>query len=421
MKTTAPSVAERLTTVVLWLLVVCAAVRFVIVLKAAERHQTGEFVAYYGASRAIRDGEAVASFYDDSVFWSYTRKYGPDAKNIYYPNPPSTALFALPLGYYSFQTARLAWLSCSVFATALIILLLRKVFGLATHGTLLLVIYALLDRSVVADLIHGQAYLFITFAQALALERVEREKMSSAGSLVGLALSAKLAGPHLLLLGLFRGFRRFALSMLCVFAGLAFFSSIFFGSASWKAFLGCLTRVSSDPYLVHTSFQSLRGLVFRHLSDSALLGTRGWINAPGLASVCFVALTLAAVAAGILLYRRTSDRTMTVAFFIAISVVLSPFAQEYTYCQLLPIAAIGCKEVSVRPRSLSSVGWILGLVVLGAPLSRYLQNLEKGPLLLFAYPMVIGSLWLLYLVFVSGPGTSANHVGVKTATHAPLQ
>lgn len=400
-------VATRVTTVLLSLLLIGAAIRFLLVLEAAAHHRTGEFIAYYGASRAIRDGESVASFYDDSVFWSYTRRYGPDAKNIYYPNPPTTALFAWPLGLLTFSAARITWLSFSIVALTWIICLLRKAFGLGKQATGLLVIYALLSRSVIADLIHGQTYLFVTLVQAMAIEQVSRKKMSTAGFLSGLVLSAKLAGPHLLLLWMLRGFRRFALSISCTLAGIAILSSLVFGFDSWKAFFACLSRIASDPYLVHPSFQSLRGLLFRYLSDSALLGSRGWIHAPVLASLCFVVLSLAAVALGIHLDRLLSHPPTTFTFFIAISVVLSPFAQDYTYCQLLPIAALACKEASVKPVSLRSVGLVLGLTMLGAPLSRYLPNLERGPFLLLSYPMVLGTLSLLSLLFIKTPGHAA--------------
>ncbi|HLT20567.1 MAG TPA: glycosyltransferase 87 family protein, partial [Thermomicrobiales bacterium] len=68
------------------------------------------FASYYTAAKLVRDGAEPARFYENRWFLERSINYGfVETPDIYFVNPPPTALVFLPLTALSPERADLAW------------------------------------------------------------------------------------------------------------------------------------------------------------------------------------------------------------------------------------------------------------------------------------------------------------------------
>src|SRR4051812_19457161 len=101
------------------------------VVRPAAQQLTHGFSAYYTASRLVREGHSVADFYADDWFRAQTIRLGfAGADDIYYLNPPTTALLFWPLAALGPWDARAIWTAVDLLVLgAALAILVRLVRG----------------------------------------------------------------------------------------------------------------------------------------------------------------------------------------------------------------------------------------------------------------------------------------------------
>ncbi|KAA0254564.1 DUF2029 domain-containing protein [Acidobacteria bacterium ACD] len=357
----------------------------------------GEFAAYWTAARLVSEGAPVDRFYEDAEFRAHLRANGIAQNDIWYPNPPTTALVFLPLSGRRYEAARAAWVGLSGLLLVGMVALLARAAALEGGLLAAFVLFGLHGQPSLADLGHGQAYAFVTALLAVAARAFVLGRPRAFGSLLGVLAPVKLAGGHLWLLAIPRRLRTGLLWGVGSAAILVLLSVPFVGLAGWRAFLTVPGRIASDPTFSVTAFQSLGGLVRRLFVPDPTWNPRPLLDAPFVADALVVAAQLAL--AGIVLALGGRDREPGLALSAAVlaGLLASPFSQDYTYVQAVVPAAFVLSALQggrVPGRTLAAFA---GLLLIGASGWHKSAAFQDGAAALLAYPKVYGALILLVL------------------------
>lgn len=357
----------------------------------------GEFAAYWTAARLVSEGAPVDRFYEDAEFRARLRANGIAQNDIWYPNPPTTALVFLPLSGRRYEAARAAWVGLSGLLLLGTVALLAWTAGLEGGFLAAFVLFGLHGQPSLADLGHGQVYAFVTALLAVAARAFVLGRPRAFGSLLGVLAPVKLAGSHLWLLAIPKRLRTSLLWGVGSAAILVLLSVPFVGLAGWRAFLTVPGRIASDPTFSVTAFQSLGGLVRRLFVPDPTWNPRPLLDAPFVADVLVLATQLAL--AGIVLALGWRDREPGLALSAAVlaGLLASPFSQDYTYVQAVVPAAFVLSALQGRRVPGRTLAAFAGLLLIGASGWHKLPAFQDGAAALLAYPKVYGALILLVL------------------------
>lgn len=396
----------------------------------AARQPTHGFSAYYAAARGLLDGADVSRYYDDAAFRQLVDRYSLGASDIFYVNPPTTALLFLPLAWLPPAEARTAWIALNLIGIGLALAwLARQASGHRVRSGYVLALGALvlLGFPLAENTRFGQVYVGLLLLTLLVWVGTHRRRDALlAGALVALVLF-KLAGlPFLLLL---LGQRRWrALAWTVGLALLVVGASWPWLGAAWGPFLTRLAQSSREPEAFHVAYESLPGMA-RHLFSYDPL----WNPAPALRSdgpwgtILAAGLVLAALGVTVWLTGRARSQPAVVAAYAALGLIVAPLSQSYHYLLLLlPIGLL--VRTWVRPES-SGVGQAMPAVLLGSkrpgwpvPLFGLALGLWAIRILngdpaswpgwqsLLAYPQLYAGVlvWLLALVYAAHSTPAAN-------------
>lgn len=367
------------------------------VVASARGARSGEFAAYWTAARLVSEGAPVDRFYEDGEFRGRLRANGIAQNDIWYPNPPTTALVFLPLSGLRYETARTAWVGLSGLLLLGTVALLAWTAGLKGGFLVAFVLFGLHGQPTLADLGHGQIYVFVTALLAVAARAFVLGRPRAFGSLLGVLAAVKLAGSHLWLLAIPRRLRTGLLWAVGSAALIALLSVPFVGLAGWRAYLSVPGRIASDPTFSVTAFQSLGGLVRRLLVSDLTWNPYPLLAASLVAAVLVVCVQVALAGAVLLCASRGRSRTLAFSTAILAALLASPFSQDYTYVQAVVPVAFLLSALQTRRSRAGTMAALVGLLLIGASAWHKAPAFQDGAAALLAYPKVYGALILLAL------------------------
>jgi hypothetical protein len=229
---------------------------------------THGFGAYYTASRLVIESRA-GILYDDAAFRAEVERNTDNrASDIFWANPPTTALMFLPIAFISAESARVTWIGFSVLCLLLTVVLMwhnfngssssKKVFYLVLSGFLL-------SAPLYDNFKYGQAYVLVLVLYSLAFYALHFRMDWLAGFCIAMALALKASGvPLLILLAILGHWPLLARITIC-FGGGAIISLPLLHISLWHEYiLYVIPAFLKDPTIAVTAYQTIPGFL-RHL------------------------------------------------------------------------------------------------------------------------------------------------------------
>lgn len=361
---------------------------------AATRPSYG-FVAYYTAARLLDEGAGVRNFYDDVWFNARVETYTPGIRDIYRPNPPTTAWFVLPLAGLDYGRARAAWSLVNLVALAAAVAWLLGQAALRGVWAPAFVALVLLYHPLRANLAQGQAYALLLGLLVLAWHGYRRRREAVVGLALGTMLAFKLAAPLVwVLLAVQRRWQALAWGAATAL-GAVLLSLPWVGADAWPAYLSLLTRLSDRPELAVTAYQSQFGLIHHLLAPDARWNPGAPFDAPALAD--WLTWLSAGLLIGVSAYRAHRAGTSDLIFgaFVILGIVVSPLSLAYHYVLLLLPAALLMAWAQGSGHTWATLILVAALAAVAADLPYRSPRLAGGIWSLLAYPKLYGA-WALW-------------------------
>lgn len=353
---------------------------------------TGVFPSYWVAARLVLAGEPIARFYDDRWFARQVAERVPGVHEIYHANPPTTALLCLPLAPLPHDAAKGIMVALSALALLLSLGIVHRARPVPAAWRPWLAAFVLLAPAVRSNLVHGQVYLLVLLLFVLAW-RCRRREPGVAGSALGLAAVAKMAGlPLWLLAAIERRWRALATAGIVAAAGLAAASAVA-GPGVWTAWRGRIAELARDPRLSIPVYENLHAWALRLLAPHPRFNPDPLVNAPALAQPLVAVLVAGLLAVSLLAARATADGDLRFSLFLLLSLLASPVTGQDTLAvALLPAALLTARLRRWR----SPAGGVLavGCLLTFGPGAGLLDRFADGAAALAAFPRLYGTLLL---------------------------
>lgn len=358
---------------------------------------THGFAAYYTSSRLIFEHRGGPIFYDDNKFQAKVEHFTDGrATDIYWANPPTTALMFLHLAALSISTARCLWIGISFVSLFLTILLLGSVFFKAPFKTKAFYVTTsilFLSAPLAKNFQYGQAYVLILAFYAIALFALSSDHDWLAGFFLALVLSFKASGAPLMILLLIRGRWRVIAWALLSFVGLVLFSIPLVGIATWRIYLfNVIPNFLVDPVIAVTAYQTVPGFIRHLFTFDDTWNPSPLANWPTFAMLFSLLIALTLVGLTSIRSRHTTLK-WTFSVGLLLSVILVPAAEQHHYILLFPAFLFAARSPLI-PRAPLYIA--AALIVL--PLGYISEALSSGWWALMAYPRLYGAIILFALL-----------------------
>jgi len=393
---------------------------------------TWGFSAYYTGARLLVEGVDMSRLYDPGWFRAQVASFGitgPQASDIWFINPPTTALLMAPLAAFTPLAARLAWtfLNLVMLLAALWLIARALRVQLSPKGWMLVATGVLLFHPLYENFRWGQAYVLVLLLHALFLyaylESVSRlasadRHLRRCDLITAFALASMLVlktyGALLMLFLLSRRRWRALLYTLVVAGLVALLTLPRLTTSIWETYLfEVLPKVRGYAGMGITGYQTLSSFVAHLFRYDPVGSPQPLVDVPRLAAGMAVALIglvlLVTLRACHWPGRWERDfEALSVAAFTAISVPLAPVAEEHHFTVLiLPLMVLGAYLLRRSWLVQGFTAYIttsraIGLVSYGlltAPLPFMHPRLVREWWALLAYPKLYGALllWLALL------------------------
>jgi hypothetical protein len=389
---------------VLWLMVVILLVDFSLHVPFYYTQRRGEFVAYLISSKVIAAGGGAAHFYDNDLFRKEIADLGFEGNDIFYPNPPTTALLFLPLSKLDFRPARQVWVILSLAFLVLALALQFKDLKLSSPWSLIALSIVLISQPLRADLQHGQVYTLQLLLTTLTWIAFRQRKQVLAGVAFSCMILTKLFALPLYLLFLLRQhWKAIWVSILSLLV-VVLISLTLLTPAAWLEFFYIPQRIMEDPTLPVTAFQTLGSLIRHLFTFDPIWNPQPIMNIPFVATILLWALQLLFILLTAYAIRVSSDMDLSFAAVIALSIFLSPFAQDYTYTVLLLPIVILTANLRETPSIRLILLAVIAILLFAANLPFKSPKLMSGFWALFAYPKLYAGIiiWSLLIWLAVG-------------------
>ena len=400
------------------LLAILVSVFFVRVAVPSAEQLSDGYLSYYVAAQALRSGEPGKRLYDDHWFAARAVKLSNGKiTDIYLANPPTIAVAWLPFSYLSVHEARKVWIAISVACLGISFWLIAAQLTWAGTPWLLTGMCAifLLGAPTREQFHTGQMYALILLLHVIGWRAYIRQRHSTTGIALGLAMVLKISGWPIGLLMIAR--RRWSVFWWAAgtAAAVALLTLPWVGVEAWRVLLlEAIPRTLRWRAATLTAYQDTAGFWQHLFRYDAALNPHPLTDAPVIATLLTLATTVGACYA-LLKSRRTAAITFAAA--VALTELLSPAAEQYHYVVLLLPLAVLCQDAWAR-RSIT-----LGAVALAA---AYLMT---GPIdyksvhstwdILHNYPRLMGG-WILFVTLLipqrAEPALSAEAAWAQTHT-----
>jgi hypothetical protein len=370
-----------------------AAFAFVLVPHAIAR-PAGGFAAYYVAGRTLLDGESPEKLYDDVWFRARVEALVPGASEIYFVNPPTTALAARPLASLAPRPARAVFVVAGAVALLAAVALMLGASRPPAFLALAFAAYSLACQPVRVNLREAQVYTILLLLMVLAWIASRYERPVFAGICLGLVTVFKIVALPVWIVVLAQ--RRWR----TVFAGIATVGLVvaatwpLFDAGTWRAFARYSREWSRHPAILVTAHQADASLLGRLFRFDARINPHPLVDAPLVATLLGGAIAIAALALLWRLARRDNDLAFGAA--TALSLILTPVSQSYAYVFALLPAGLLLLRPGLSPRSRLLL--VVALALIGIWFLPF--RMDSGPLLtLLSYPKLYAA-WILFALCV---------------------
>jgi Glycosyltransferase family 87 len=287
-------------------------------------HAVGrDFVNIWAAGRLVLDGQIGTLFNPPAYLSALRRLLHPDLAPHIWSYPPTSLLFAVPLGALPYGLALAVWT-----LTGLAAFVAVGRLGLVAQQARMVAILLVLAPATLNNIVCGQNGFFTAALLGGGFLLLDRRPLL-AGFLLGLLSYKPHLGlvviPALVALGAWRAIGVAALTTVLLIV----LSLLAFGTEPWRLFVS--VTVANQASMLE-AFQGF----FTRMLVSPYSGLRhlGWSH--GVAMAVQVVLLLATVAAVVTLVRRARDADSVLALVAAGTFVASPYALTYD----LPILAL---------------------------------------------------------------------------------
>jgi hypothetical protein len=371
---------------------VCLAALTSVVYDSAARVTHG-FVSYYAAARALSDGRFGAWVYDDAAFGAYVRQVTRSpVQEIFVPNTPTMALFALPLAGLNPRMARRLWLVLSLIALAgSVVWLTTDALEHRARWVPLWMAVAFINPAVLENLRTAQAYLLTLGALTVAVSALSRGRDALAGAVLGVVFALKPTIGPLLLVLLWQ--RQLRAVLVAAAAALALILATLPGLTleAWLLWPKAVVAFAAGASTSVTAYQTTTGLL-RHLCvPDARWNPAAPADCAPVASLVPLLLIGTAVLVTLSASRTASPR-LGIAAGLCLSLLAVPIAEDHQFVVLaIPMFLL----IGVAPEQRR---WLLVIAGLFLVPERYTwERFPSGWWSLLAYPRLYATwgLWSL--------------------------
>ena len=378
----------------LWVVLIALAVRFVWQSASVATRRSDGFAAYYTSARLIRSGSAGPRLYDDAWFSAQVAHFVPGVKDIYNANPPTTALLLLPLSRASYAAARRIWTALNVALLAATLLLILRETGLRGPPALIFAGVAFASQPLEANMQQGQVYVLLLALVTLTWIGLRRCSNRVAGVALGVMLAVKTAGLLLPILLVSRRRWRPLIWTGVSTVAISLTSLIWLNAATWRAYVQSLMRLRNEPDLSVSAYQTVPSL-FRHLFAFDPTWNPDPLTRLSLLAAVFTLLASVGLLGLTLRFTRTREHIdLQFAALLTLSVLLSPVSLDYHYTLLLlPLAIVLSESRSYGDwRVWTVVAFSAALTMTNLPYTS--PRFVGGVWIVLGYPKLVGGLLL---------------------------
>jgi hypothetical protein len=363
----------------------------------ASNQITDGFAAYYTASRLVREHRGGSIFYDDHSFQAEVESVtAGQSTDIYWANPPTTALMFMPLGALSIRNARLMWTLLSLLSLFLAVIISGLVIFNTPFQTKEFYIAAsvlFVSAPTAKNFQFGQAYLFLLTIYMIALLAVCSGRDWLAGFFLAFAIALKASGLPLLVLLALRGNWRLTFWTFITLTLLVFLSVRLVGLSTWWNYLFIvIPKFITDPVVAVTAYQTVPGFLRHLFTYDAAWNPDPIADWPAFASLGNLLITLLLMTIAILPSKQASFEWIFCVGLI-LSVILVPAAEQHHYVLLFPSVLLAVRSPNIQK-------WLLYIAaaLIALPLNFMNSALSSGWWALFAYPRLYGAVILFFML-----------------------
>jgi len=404
----APSAETRWLALALWILAGLAALLLVVRWQDAMQQPLNIFPAYYTAAKLIERGGDIAQFYEDKWFMQRVDEFAPGRLETYNANTPMLGFFFLPLAKLSYEDARrLTSVLAFTALMAAMVLMIRelKVSGVWRGAAVLAVFTA---PTTLVNLGLAQVYPIVLLLFVLIWLSWRRARCAIGGAFLGIAIAFKTAGVFLVpLMFLERRWRALS-AMVAVIAVLVALTFPFVGYGAWTAYLQDARNLSRGPGLAFPGYLSVTGFARNLFLYDGRLNRDPYFDAPLLATSIEVLALIGLLGLAIRTAAKATDRDITFALFMMISLILIPVTSNAHLCLGFLPAFIMFSRLKDRLISWMGATFLAGGYLSFGPSVERLRGLVDwgGPV--FFYPRLLGLIMLVGVLIALGQQTASR-------------
>lgn len=356
------------------------------------------FMGYYVGGQTLRLKEPGTRLYDERWFSQQVIQASDGSvTDIYLVNPPSLAVVWLPISHLSPHVARQLWIALTLVCLALSLCLICVEFGWVSQpwyiaGLCVLLFLAAPTREQTQ---YGQMYAMLLLLHVLGWRAYIRNKDSLAGGALGVAVALKLSGWPIGFLMLVQRRWTAALWAVATAAAISLASLPWVGIDAWRVFLfGALPHQLRAPSNALTAYQDTTSFWQHLFRYDGVWNPHPLVDLPALATILTLITT---VAACIALAARQRPASVSFASAVALTELLSPFAEQYHYVLLFLPLALLWKEVSLSRNAALAGCALVATFLMGWPIDYKAEHPFWA--VFHNYPRLIGG-WVVFVALL---------------------
>ena len=368
---------------------------------------------YYGYTSFLLAGTDLSVMYDVGSFNNKLALLGFGDVHDIPNNPPTAALYLLPLIWLPPVPAKIMWGILSVLFLFLSIRILFRTFQInATSETgILLTAIILISTPLNDNLLYGQVYTLLLWLLCLSLEGLHKYKTYA--SSLPLSFSSILKGYGILPLIWF-GLKKNRRGFTVAFAGILLIGILLlpvFPLTVWMTFLRDYgLPMGTRPSDADVAYQTINGFVRHFCSFDQRWSPQPILNLPG-GIVSALAALLDVGCIVLVFFRSFSSEEKDEMFFarlMALSVITAPLAEDYHYLLMFVLVTAMSSRLTVfldrwNEIHLDDILYGLAVILLIAPFPYKSLDAAAFPTSLLAYPRLYGGIMLITISFAAIP------------------
>ncbi|WP_310380921.1 glycosyltransferase family 87 protein [Flavobacterium sp.] len=333
-----------------------------------------DFANYYFGGKFLTDGTFNTNIYFPYYFNKNIANLGYNEIFVSYaPNTPFLALTFLPFSFLEIHAAKIIF---NCISTLLFLVSIYKLFSFyKVEFKFILLVPILFFVPIKNELLFGQVYFLLFFLLTEFCLAYEKKQLKKAAVYLSIAIVLKVFPIVLLFIFIFK--KQFKNLFYCLgFCALWLGISILFTGADVLIFYiqKVVTKASngeiSEAFV--TNYQSVFMFLKELLVFDSLENSNSFFNNPVLFSSLVSGFKIALMAIGYYVTKKISNQLFVFSYWIATSILLSPYGSTYTFILLIfPFVFLAKSEIS----SLKKMIFIVFLLLIcNLPIALFISN-----------------------------------------------